>query len=186
MEDSRLLRLLHKDPSTGMEQLMRQYTGLVYSVVKGRLVNSNYISSDLEDCVADVFSKFYTDLPSYDPAIASIKTYLCVIARGYASNVVKRRSHLASIAMDDDEVVLQLADEETAEEALAEEALIREVIGAVEALGEPDSSILFRKYYYGESSKEIAEAVGLTVANVDTRAHRALNKLRKQFGGNKT
>lgn len=31
MEDNKLLRLLHKDPNAGMEQLMNQYTGLVYS-----------------------------------------------------------------------------------------------------------------------------------------------------------
>ena len=35
-----------------------------------------------------------------------------------------------------------------------------------------------------QSSKDIAKAVGLTVSNVDTRTHRALNKLRKMFGGN--
>ena len=62
MEDSRLLRLLHKDPSKGMERLMDQYAGLVYAVVKARLTQSFYISSDIEDCVADVFSEFYENL----------------------------------------------------------------------------------------------------------------------------
>lgn len=46
-----------------------------------------------------------------------------------------------------------------------------------------DSSIIIRKYYFGESSKKIADALNLTVSNVDTRMHRALNKLRKLFGG---
>ena len=40
MEDKQLLRLLHKDPSAGMEQLMNQYAGLVYAVVKGKLAQS--------------------------------------------------------------------------------------------------------------------------------------------------
>ncbi len=40
MEDGKLLRLLHKDPNAGMEQLMNQYTGLVYAVVRGKLVDS--------------------------------------------------------------------------------------------------------------------------------------------------
>lgn len=43
MEDRKLLRLLHKDPSAGMEQLMNQYAGLIYSVVKGKLAESCYI-----------------------------------------------------------------------------------------------------------------------------------------------
>lgn len=48
MEDSKLLRLLHKDPSTGMEQLMNQYAGLVYAVVKGKLAESFCVSTDIE------------------------------------------------------------------------------------------------------------------------------------------
>lgn len=90
MEDNKLLRLLHKDPNAGMEQLMNQYTGLVYAVVKSKLDDSYYVSSDIEDCVADVFSKFYAELSDYDPKISSIKTYLCVIARNASSHVTKR------------------------------------------------------------------------------------------------
>ena len=43
MEDRKLLRLLHKDPSAGMEQLMNQYAGLIYAVDKGKLAESCYI-----------------------------------------------------------------------------------------------------------------------------------------------
>lgn len=184
MEDKNLLRLLHKDPNAGMEQLLNRYTSLVYAVVKSKLNGSYYVSSDFEDCVADVFSKFYTELADYDPAMSSIKSYLCVIARNHAINVAKKRSLEGGISLDDEQSLLQLADDVTIDSELTDEELRREVIKAVEDLGEPDSSIIFRKYYYGESSKEIANATGLSVTNVDTRTHRALNKLRKMFGGN--
>lgn len=183
MEDNKLLRLLHKDPNAGMEQLMNQYTGLVYAVVKSKLAGSYYVSSDIEDCVADVFSKFYMELSGYDPALSGIKSYLCVIARNHAINVLKKRSLNGGISLDDEQTFLQAADEVMIDSELAEDELRREVIKAVENLGEPDSSILFRKFYYGESSKEIAKAVGMSVSNVDTRTHRAINKLRKMFGG---
>jgi DNA-directed RNA polymerase specialized sigma24 family protein len=92
MEDKKLLELLHKNPSVGLEQLMNQYTNLVYTVVKSKLKDSYCISTDIEDCVADVFIKFYTGLSDYNPTIASIKSYLCVIARNHAINVAKKRS----------------------------------------------------------------------------------------------
>lgn len=184
MEDKKLLRLLHKDPNAGMEQLLIQYTGLVYAVVKSKLDRSYYVSSDLEDCVADVFSKFYAEFADYDPAMSSIKSYLCVIARNHAINVAKKRSLEGGISLDDEQSLLQVAEDVMIDSDLENEELRREVIKAVENLGEPDSSIIFRKYYYGESSKEIAKAIGLSVSNVDTRTHRALNKLRKSFGGN--
>jgi len=185
MEDSRLLRLLHKNPNAGMEQLLNQYTGLVYAVVKSKLDGSYYVSSDIEDCVADVFSKFYTELSDYDPQMSSIKSYLCIMARNHAINISKKRGLVGGIPLDDEQILLQVADDVVIDSELADEELRREVIKAVEDLGEPDSSIIFRKYYYGESSKDIAKVVGLSVSNVDTRTHRALNKLRKMFGGNK-
>jgi RNA polymerase sigma-70 factor (ECF subfamily) len=116
--------------------------------------------------------------------MSSIKSYLCVIARNHAINVAKKRSLEGGISLDDDQSLLQIADDVMIDSELADEELRRVVIRAVEDLGEPDSSIIFRKYYYGESSKEIANATGLSVSNVDTRTHRALNKLRKMFGGN--
>ena len=183
MHDDKLLRLLHNDPNAGMEQLMDQYAGLVYAVVKGKLDTSYYISSDVEECVADVFSKFYTELSNYNPKISGIKTYLCVIARNHAINISKKRSYECSISLDDEHSLLQIADDVMIESELTDAELRREVIRSIETLGEPDSSIIFRKYYFGESSKDIAKALRLSVSNVDTRTHRALTKLRNEFGG---
>ncbi|MBE7092901.1 MAG: sigma-70 family RNA polymerase sigma factor [Clostridiales bacterium] len=184
MEDSKLLRLLHKDPSAGMEQLMNQYAGLVYAVVKGKYTGSCYVSTDFEDCVADVFSEFYTELAKYDPKISSIKSYLCVLARYHAIDVARKRvRQRGDFSLDDEDSLLQIADNFTIEGDIAEDEIRHEVLSAVKELGEPDSSIIIRKYYFGESSKDIADALKLTVSNVDTRTHRALNKLRKLFGG---
>ena len=183
MEDNKLIRLLHKDPNAGMEQLMNQYAGLVYAVVKSKLDDHCCVSSDIEDCVADVFSKFYIQLFKYDPEISSIKSYLCVIARNHAINIAKKRNYIKSISIEDGESPLRITEDLIIDSDLAEDELRRDVIKAIEYLGDPDTSIIFRKFYYGESSKDIAKAIGMTVANVDIRTHRALNKLRKMFGG---
>ena len=185
MEDTKLLRLLHKDPNAGMEQLMNQYAGLVYAVVSGRLADSLYVSSDIEDCVADTFSEFFLDLQKYDPKISSIRSYLCVLARNNATDLLrKRKKQQSELSTDDSENALQLADTVDIEGEIAEDELRREVLNAIKSLGEPDSSILIRKFYFSESSKDIANALKLTVSNVDTRTHRALDKLRKILGGN--
>lgn len=182
MDDVKLLKLLHKDPNTGMEQLINQYAGLVYAIVRSKLSDSYYISSDIEDCVADVFSNFYAGLSNYDPSSSSIKSYLCVIARNHAINVAKKQSYLQqNVSLDCENSFSQSIDEAMIDTNLAEDEVRQELIKAVEELGPPDSNIIFRKFYYGQSSKEIAEAMNLTVSNVDTRTHRALNKLRKSL-----
>ena len=57
------------------------------------------------------------------------------------------------------------------------------LIDAVKSLGEPDSSIVIRKYYFGQKSREIAADLGMTTGAVDTRLSRAVNKLRDLMGG---
>ena len=183
MEDSKLLQLLHKDSSAGMEKLMDQYAGLVYAVVKGKLSESFCVSTDIEDCVADIFCEFYANIEKYDLSISSIKSYLCVLARYKATDVLRKRGRQCCVSLDDADSLLQIADEFTVEGDFLEDELRREVFNAIKLFGEPDSSIIIRKYYFGESSKEIADALKMTVSNVDTRTCRALNKLRKMFGG---
>lgn len=183
MEDSKLLQLLHKDSSAGMEKLMDQYAGLVYAVVKSKLSESFCVSTDIEDCVADIFCEFYANIEKYDLSISSIKSYLCVLARYKATDVLRKRGRQCCVSLDDADSLLQIADEFTVEGDFLEDELRREVLNAIKLFGEPDSSIIIRKYYFGESSKEIADALKMTVSNVDTRTCRALNKLRKMFGG---
>ncbi|MBE6648476.1 MAG: sigma-70 family RNA polymerase sigma factor [Ruminococcaceae bacterium] len=184
MNDAKLLKLLHSNPNKGIEELMNQYAGLVYAVVKNTLADFVCMSSDIEDCISDTFSEFYLELSKYDPKESSIKTYLCRIAKNNAIDLCRKRERQRmDISVDDEELTVQLSDGFSVEENVLKFELSKEVFNAINALGEPDSSIIFRKYYYGEPSKEIAERLNMTVSNVDTRAFRALNKLRKTLGG---
>lgn len=183
--DDKLLRLIREQPEKGMDLLMRTYTGLLCTVVRGQLTGSPFVSTDIEDCVADAFSNFYTHLDTFDPSVCSIRSYLIVIARRNAVNTAIRRAPEWQIVQaDDEDIMLEIPDGALSPDAeTAEHELCEYVMSAIEAMGPPDSDILIRKYYYNQSADIIATRLGLTVSNVNTRAHRALGKLRKQFGG---
>ncbi len=57
------------------------------------------------------------------------------------------------------------------------------MINCIHSLGEPDSEIFIRRYYRGQSTKEIAEVFNLKENTVDKRISRGLKKLRNRFGG---
>lgn len=184
MDDEKLLQLLQQDPDAGMECLMDRYAGLLYAVVRDKLSACGCVSSDIEDCVADVFSEFYIGMDRYDPALSSIKSYLCVMARNHAKDILRKRARQnRHLCQEDAQAVSEIADAYCVESDLMERELRKEVLDAIKNLGEPDASILIGKYYFGISSKELARSLRLSVGNVDTRAHRALQKLKKQFGG---
>jgi len=185
MEDTELLELLHSDPDKGMDALVKKYSGLVCSVIRGRFEGFKYLSSDIEDCAADSFSDFWLGLKGFDPERSSIKTYLTAIARNNACDLLKKngwRQNSVDVTGEDDDPVLEIPDSCDEAELIDEKKRREKLFREIEALGEPDSSIMFRKYYLGESSKSIAEATGMTAANVDNRAHRAVLKLKKLFG----
>ncbi len=57
-----------------------------------------------------------------------------------------------------------------------------ELVGAlVAAMDPPDRDIFLREYYLLQSSREIAAALGLSVANVNTRLSRGRDRLRRQL-----
>ena len=56
--------------------------------------------------------------------------------------------------------------------------LRRILLDQIEALGEPDSTILIEKFYYNKTSSEIAERVSMTASSVRSRCTRAMQRLR--------
>jgi RNA polymerase sigma-70 factor (ECF subfamily) len=176
MEDRELAALLRDDPERGMAALTERYAGLLYSVVRGRIGENLIGSADIGDIVADVLSAFYLHLDGYRPERCSLKSYLCVMARNRAVDYL-RKSRIVPIPLEEAEDSFDIA------EATEERELRTRLLDAIKGMGEPDSDILIRKYCLGQRSKEIGAALGLSAANVDTRAHRAIAKLREIFKG---
>lgn len=176
MQDTELLEMLRQNPENGLKHLMKQYGGLVYAVVKRNLPSSACIA-DIEACAADVFSELYLDLDKYDPSKGSLKAWLCVIARHNALDLTRRNTEHLPL----DEELGAVSDGTSLESDLEYQELRRAVLDEVKSLGEPDREILLRKFYLGESSKDIAKALKISVSVVDTRTSRAVEKLRNSL-----
>jgi len=177
MKDEVLSELLKTDAEHGMRLVMKRYTGIVHAVIRRHL--SPAFSSDIEDVVADTFCEFYQTLSRWDPSRGSIKAYLCTIARHNAIDFLRHRQ-APPLPLDE----ALLTEDGAFFDAGPDEALFKKVlIEAILSLDKTDRDIVMRKYYLGESTKEIASSLGMTVSAIDTRAHRAIQKLRKQFGG---
>ena len=183
MNDSELIKLLKKDSEQGLAELMKSYTGIVCYVIKG--ASSLFSSEDIEEIASDVFFDFYRNIKKYDPSLGNIKTFLCVTAKHKAIDLARKRAHEnGNISIDDEETFLQFSEDFAVDEEFFGKEERRELFREIVALGEPDREIITRKFFFRESSKNIAERLGLTAANVDVRTHRALAKLREKIGGN--
>ena len=178
MKDGELLRLLRRDPYEGMQTLCGLYAGMLYTVVRSKLPERFFGAADAEDIVADTLSAFYLNLDRFKGERCSIRSYLCIMARNRAVDRLRAQKNVI-LPLDeaDGDDGIDIAQE--VEEKEMRGQLLREI----KALGEPDSAILIRKYYLGESSAGIALSLGMSVSNVDTRTCRAIRKLRKILTG---
>ena len=114
MKDGELIRLLRRDPYEGMMTLSRLYAGLLYAGVRARLPEEGFGSSQVEEIVADTLSAFFLSLDSFHPQECSIRSYLCVMARNRAVDIL-RASRITVLPPEELQVEdsLDVADQRT-------------------------------------------------------------------------
>lgn len=180
LSDDELISEIKREPSRGMKLLIDMYSATVFGAVNSRL--GGVCSYDeIESCVSLVFTEFYFNLKKFDCRKCSIKTYLCALARNKAIEEYRRAMRYNIRVRAEDDVIMDIPDgfdlENLAERRISERQLLR----AVDALGNPDSRIIIRRYFYAQPSKQIAREMGMSDASVRKRISRSLAKLREML-----
>ena len=161
-----------------MRKLIDVYSSVVFGAVNSRLCGiCSY--DEIEACVSLVFTDFYFNIGKYDCRRCGLKTYLSALARHKAIEEYRRAARQMLRVRQEDDMLLELPDsfnlESDAERRISEKQLLR----AVDSLGNPDSRIIIRRYFYAQPSSQIAREMGMTDAAVRKRISRALARLRK-------
>lgn len=176
MFDKGLLELLERNPNKAMTYIIEQFTPLVFTIVRNKLSSICSIE-DMEEVVSDVFVSVYNQRVDIDFSKGSISAYIARIARNKAVDKLRKCYKPNDISIDDDESFLELADDFNIEDSVERQELSNNLIKAIKQLGEPDSTIVYSRYYLGQSPKEISKITGLTYDNVRQKLSRALKKL---------
>lgn len=181
MQDVELLKLFRDNAEQGLEYMIEQYTGFIRSIVYRKLASVG-TEEDMKECVSDVIVKFYQQIDQIDLKKGSIKAYLAVIASRKGIDFYRKLMRTA-VHSSDQEYTEEEAGPEDLEEDMIKKEERRSLLEAIEKLGEPDREIFVRKYYLGQKTTEIAEALELKSNTVDKKISRGLKKLRIMLGG---
>jgi RNA polymerase sigma-70 factor (ECF subfamily) len=130
---------------------------------------------DAEDLTQQTFERALRAWDRFDPRRAAAGTWLLVIARNLLIDHYRARApHDRSVPLDDvDPRALPSVDN-----AAADLGLEPELAGALAGLAERDREILALRYGADLTGPEIAELMGLTLANVQQIVSRSLRRLR--------
>ena len=165
MTDKEMKVLLAEDPERGMERIVAQYTGLLWSVASQTLGEQE----DIKDCVNETFTEFFHHRERFDPEKGSLKSYLAVIAHRIALRERQENQRFGSGMVDSAEGSDPFAQLEQREELDA----------CLQSLDPVDEQIIRMKYYGGMTAKEIASSLDLPYETVKKRHQRSLKKLQK-------
>lgn len=155
------------------ETLVRRYSGLVYTVVSGILGRGR--KRDIEEVMSDVFVAYW-QTKKYDESDPSVRNLLIVIARRQAVNRYRQLLRTDADELNEELAAAGLLDDIVAQHC--EAAAIREVIASLKP---PDNEIFTRRYYYCQSVKEIARALGIRPKKVENRLYYAKKAIRERL-----
>ena len=150
------------------EQVYREYQPKVRAYVRGKIQEPH----DVEDLVSAVFMKVVQKLDSYDPAKASVSTWVYTIARNTVTDYFRTRHSMVAFEdyMPDEAPAMDLTGE--ALDSLADALL---------TLKEKERDLIVLYYYSGYTLKTVAEMMGMSYINAKVIHKKALTGLRTFF-----
>ena len=154
-----------------IETIYLQYYSKVMGYIHSRIRNR----ADAEDICSDVFEKVQRKLPEFDPAKASVSTWIFTITRNTVIDHYRRSKPV-------EELDENLSDNTELDESLLNNETLSELAEALRALPEELRDIIVLRYYDGKPLTEVAEIMGLSYGAVKLRHQSALVKIRKAFG----
>ena len=155
------------------ESLLRKYGPLMRYIIAPILSDPR----DREECLADAALRAWNSLDTYDPNKGSFTTWLTVLTRNIALNRARGIRPTEPIPEN-------LEDTDANPETIVIRRENREELRkALDSLPHRDRTLFFRKYYYRQSTAQIAAETGLSVRAVEGRLYRIKKQLKKLLGG---
>jgi RNA polymerase sigma factor (sigma-70 family) len=193
--DETLYKGLVAREARALEALIRRYSREMSYFIRIVLEGVGTLQ-DAEECANDLFIAAWREIDSYDPARASLRTWLTMRAKYIALDKRRQvqRRHAGVISLDGDErkkssaesgsqeiAALYLSDNSM--EGLVEQQERREELDrALNELNALDRRLVLMRYFQLTPTEQICAETGLTRQAIDTRLWRARKALRDALG----
>ncbi len=176
MQESDIIQKLRKQSPDGAAELISHYGPLMKYVIRPIVTNEQ----DREECLSEAVMRILDKVYLYDEERGSWTAWITSVTRSVALN--KRRS--AKPPYEEVELTAETPSlDPTPEERILQQERRRELKNAVDQLPQRDRLVFYRKYYYLQTTAQIASEIGMTERAVEGRLYRIKKRLRKLLGG---
>ena len=174
MNPTELINDLLKRSDGSLDQLKLHYGPLIRYVIAPILPDAR----DREEVFIDILVRVWDRVDQFDPAHGNWSNWLSAIARNAAIDRARRNPPVG------DELTETIpAPNSDPEQELIRKERQRALHTALNSLESSDKALFYRKYYYRQSTAQIAAEYGTTERAIEGRLYRIKRKLRKVLGG---
>ncbi|MCD7813417.1 MAG: sigma-70 family RNA polymerase sigma factor [Lachnospiraceae bacterium] len=178
--DEDIVKLLRERDQKSIELIAERYERLLRYIAVTILRDRE---TEVEECINDVYMKVWTHGATFDLEKASFRTWLKAITRNTALNYLRKAVRRETFEESGEE---PLGSGDMDESGNPERRMIFQE--EVQALGrvlndlkKKDRELVLRRFYYLQSTRQIAEAMGMSENAVDSKLSRLKKKLRKRY-----
>lgn len=176
MQEREIVALLRERDEQGLHALLVHYGPLMRYVIAPILRDPQ----EREECLSEVTMRVWEKIGTFQEERGSWNGWLTTLTRHAALNHARRLSrHGGAEALSEDTSSPEL----TPEEALLRQERQAALQTALGQLSTGERLLFYRKYYYLQSTAQIASELGLTERAVEGRLYRLKRQLRKLLGG---
>ena len=179
--DADIIELLVARDQRGVELIMERYEKLIRYIATTILPEWE---TSVEECVNDVYMKLWLHGAEYDYEKASFKTYMSAITRNTALNYRKKIGRIEAVEHkeDADTLLEEYIDySQNPEQAVITQEDVQALNHILSTLKKKDREMILRRFYYLQSTKQIAEAMSISENAVDSRLSRLRKKIKKSY-----
>lgn len=170
-----ILQRIAAGDKTAVQECLSTYGGLVWSIARKLLRNSD----DAEDAVQEIFVDVWKNAGRFDEMQASETTFIAMIARRRVIDRIRHSTRRISADSLDD-VLLEPFTRSDKTMQMSVEA--NEAAKAMRTLRPEQQQVLRLSIIQGMSHQEISDATGMPLGTVKTHARRGLVQVRETLG----
>ena len=176
MHEQDMIALLQQHDERGMDALLLHCGPLMRYIIAPIVPNA----LDREECLSEASLRVWNKIAQFDPARGSWNAWLTAITRNTARNFQRSAQHHSSVQSIPEGTP---APDASPEEAILQAERSAAVHNALGRLSPGDRALFYRKYYYLQSTAQIASELGMTARAVEGRLYRLKKQLRRMLGG---
>ena len=174
MKDHEIIDLFFERSEQAITELIDKYGAAIKNVASNILKDAQ----DVEECTNDTCLTVWNRIPPKRPKY--LGAYSCRIARNiclnrYHANTAEKRNSFYDAALEElEETIPALSTVESEYDA---RELTQYLNRFLKGLSQDDRFLFLRRYWYGDSISQIAQAMGITPHTASVRLFRLRQKL---------